>query len=330
MYQLKKLKILLLLLFVAVTAKAQPEAGKIYRFVNKANPEQSLAVVSETKSSVSPTADHYLQYWLLETHPGNASTWTLRNLGNGKYLQRAGRSVFWGFVDAASDATPLYYLTQDRYCTFSSANNVNDGACMHYASSQGGIVGWDFSADATQWTMTEISSVKADDLTANWEALDEFNKAYDDDMANDYASALDALFADAACTTLEGTYASMSVSAIQEDANYKALPAALQELVLKVRNGVWTEANFVDGKAEWESDQAKKFRVQLYEPHSIAGDITGWLGINAHNNMDNPTGIFADCRDVVYVMVEGIIKEGASLYLYGLRGHGLECSSLYQ
>lgn len=322
MYQLKKLKILLLLLFVAVTAKAQPEAGKIYRFVNKANPEQSLAVVSETKSSVSPTADHYLQYWLLETHPGNASTWTLRNLGNGKYLQRAGRSVFWGFVDAASDATPLYYLTQDRYCTFSSANNVNDGACMHYASSQGGIVGWDFSADATQWTMTEISSVKADDLTANWEALDEFNKAYDDDMAKDCASALDALFADAACTTLESTYASMSVSAIQEDANYKALPAALQELVLKVRNGVWTEANFVDGKAEWESDQAKKFRVQLYEPHSIAGDITGWLGINAHNNMDNPTGIFADCRDVVYVMVEGIIKEGASLYLYGLRGHG--------
>lgn len=322
MYHLRRIKTMVLLLLVCVVAKAQPEAGKIYRFVNKANPEQSLAVVSETKSSVSPTADHYLQYWLLETHPGNASTWTLRNLGNGKYLQRAGRSVFWGFVDAASDATPLYYLTQDGYCTFSSANNVNDGACMHYASSQGGIVGWDFSADATQWTMTEISSVKADDLTANWEALDEFNKAYDDDMANDYASALDALFADAACTTLESTYASMSVSAIQEDANYKALPAALQELVLKVRNGVWTEANFVDGKAEWESDQAKKFRVQLYEPYSIAGDITGWLGINAHNNMDNPTGIFADCRDVVYVMVEGTIKEGASLYLYGLRGHG--------
>ena len=313
---------MVLLLLVCVVAKALPEAGKIYRFVNKANPEQSLAVVSETKSSVSPTDDHYLQYWLLETHPGNASTWTLRNLGNGKYLQRAGRSVFWGFVDAASDATPLYYLTQDGYCTFSSANNVNDGACMHYASSQGGIVGWDFSADATQWTMTEISSVKADDLTANWEALDEFNKAYDDDMTKDCAIALDALFTDAACTTLESTYASMSVSAIQEDANYKALPAALQELVLKVRNGVWTEANFVDGKAEWESDQAKKFRVQLYEPHSIAGDITGWLGINAHNNMDNPTGIFADCRDVVYVMVEGTIKEGASLYLYGLRGHG--------
>jgi len=313
---------MVLLLLVCVVAKAQPEAGKIYRFVNKANPEQSLAVVSETKSSVSPTADHYLQYWLLETHPDNASTWTLRNLGNGKYLQRAGRSVFWGFVDAASDATPLYYLTQDGYCTFSSANNVNNGVCMHYSSSQGGIVGWDFSAGATQWTMTEISSVTDDDLTANWEALDEFSKEYDDNKAKDYASALDALFADAACTTLESTYASMSVSAIQEDANYKALSAALQELVLKVRNGVWTEANFVDGKAEWESEQAKKFRVQLYEPHSIAGDITEWLGINAHNNMDNPTGIFADCRDVVYVMVEGTIKEGASLYLYGLRGHG--------
>ena len=323
MYHLRRIKTMMLLLLVCVVAKAQPEAGKVYRFVNKAHPEQSLAAVSTTRSSISATADHYLQYWLLETHPGNASAWTLRNLGNGMYLQHAGTSTPWSFVNTASSATQLYYAEDGGYCTFNSANNTSGWACMHYGAGPGCIVGWEFAGEATQWTMTEVSSVTSEQLAQNWADLTEYYAAQDENAIKDYASALDALFADAACTTLEeSTYASMSVSAIQEDANYKALPAALQELVLKVRNGVWTEANYVDGKAEWESDQAKKFRVQLYEPHSIAGDITSWLGINAHNNMDNPTGIFANYRDVVYVMVEGTIKEGASLYLYGLRGHG--------
>ena len=323
MYHLRRFKTMLLMLLVCTVAMAQPESGKIYRFVNYANPGHSLAAVSTTRSSVTTTVDHYSQYWLLETHPSNASAWTLRNLGNGLYLQHAGTSTPWGFVNTASSATALYYVTKDGYCTFNSANTTeNSWTCMHYGAGPGCIVGWEYAGDATKWTMTEVSSVTSDELAANWEALAEFNNACDDNAVKDYTSALDALFADAACTTLEATYASMLVSAIQEDANYKALPAALQELVLKVRNGVWTEANYVDGKAEWESDQAKKFRVQLYEPHSIAGDITSWLGINAHNNMDNPTGIFASYRDVVYVMVEGTIKEGASLYLYGLRGHG--------
>ncbi len=313
---------MMLLLLVCVVAKAQPEAGKVYRFVNKAHPEQSLAAVSATRSSISATADHYLQYWLLETHPGNASAWTLRNLGNGMYLQHAGTSTPWSFVNTASSATQLYYAEDGGYCTFNSANNTSGWACMHYGAGPGCIVGWEFAGEATQWTMTEVSSVTSEQLAQNWADLTEYYAAQDENAIKDCASVLDALFADAACTTLEATYADMSVAAIQEDANYKALPAALQELVLKVRNGVWTEANFVDSKADWESDQAKKFRVQLYEPHSIAGDITEWLGINAHNNMDNPTGIFANYRDVVYVMVEGTIKEGASLYLYGLRGHG--------
>lgn len=322
MYHLRRIKTMMLLLLVCVVAKAQPEAGKVYRFVNKAHPEQSLAAVSATRSSISATADHYLQYWLLEKHPGNESAWTLRNLGNGMYLQHAGTSTPWSFVNTASSATQLYYAEEGGYCTFNSANNTSGWACMHYGAGPGCIVGWEFAGAATQWTMTEVSSVTSEQLAQNWADLTEYYAAQDENAIEDCASALDALFADAACTTLESTYVDMSVADIQEDANYKALPAALQELVLKVRNGVWTEANFVDGKAEWESDQAKKFRVQLYEPHSIAGDITEWLGINAHNNMDNPTGIFADCRDVVYVMVEGSIKEGASLYLYGLRGHG--------
>ena len=60
MYHLRRIKTMMLLLLVCVVAKAQPEAGKVYRFVNKAHPEQSLAAVSATRSSISATADHYL------------------------------------------------------------------------------------------------------------------------------------------------------------------------------------------------------------------------------------------------------------------------------
>ena len=46
------------------------------------------------------------------------------------------------------------------------------------------------------------------------------------------------------------------------------------------------------------------------------------LGINWHTNMNNPTGIFANNGDVLYIMVEGEIKEGAHLYLESYTGHG--------
>ena len=74
-------------------------------------------------------------------------------------------------------------------------------------------------------------------------------------------------------------------------------------------------------KKGWDSDYAKKFRVQMIEPHSIAGEITEWIGHQGHTNMDNPTGLYANNRQVLYVMVEGEIKEGAELYATWLVGH---------
>ena len=55
MYQLKKLKSLLLLLFVAVTAKAQLSDGKVYNFVNIANSGKSMVWVSGDQLSIADT-----------------------------------------------------------------------------------------------------------------------------------------------------------------------------------------------------------------------------------------------------------------------------------
>ena len=128
-----------------------------------------------------------------------------------------------------------------------------------------------------------------------------------------WATNFRSFFSDDACTT--PSYATLELA--KAAAEYSLLSADLQALVdeiyTKVLSDNWEEDNAVDGKDSWGSEYAKKFRVQMYEPYSIAGDITSWLGINAHANNDNPTGIYMPEAGTLYVMVEGTIKEGASL-----------------
>lgn len=319
----KRLTISTIFVFLFVVASvAQPVSGNVYRFDNKANSGYSLASTSLTGSSIKATVtdgSDYSQLWLLETHPGESTAWTLRNLGNGLYLQHAGQSTHWSFVSAASSATALYYVTNDAgYCSFNNSNNTSGSALMHYASSQGGVVGWNMGGDATQWTMVSVE-VDAATLQANWEALDAYNSSYSAEKVATYQTALNNLFSDQACTTLEKTFA--DEAALEADEDYLALPDDLRAMVKKVWSGNWAEDNYDTDKEGWSSEQAKKFRLQMYEPYSIAGEITGFLGINSHSNMDNPTGIFSGARDVIYVMVEGEIATGAELWLCHQQGH---------
>lgn len=314
--------VILFFLFLGTgTVWAQPTSGKIYRFDNSANSGYSMASTGLTRSSIKPTSDtDYSQMWLVETHPSNSNAWTLRNLGNGKYLQHAGTSAFWGFVDENTSATALYYITTDSYCTFNNTNSSGGYTCMHYSSSQGGIVGWSSTASASKWTMTEITTVTADDLAANWAELEVFYNSSNATMVEGYEANLANLFSDKACTTPAKSLT--TEAAIEADADYQALPAGLQEVVKKVYLDDWAEDNFDTTKDGWSSEYGKRFRVQMIEPHSIAGDITSYFGINAHNNMDNPLGIFANTRDIIYIMVEGEIKAGAELWLCHINGHG--------
>lgn len=62
--------------------------------------------------------------------------------------------------------------------------------------------------------------------------------------------------------------------------------------------------------------------MQLYEPYNEPEAAAKALGLNAHTNLNNPTGIFANNDDILYVMVESEIEEGSSLYLTYHIGHG--------
>ena len=320
--RLKNLLLTLLVAFAAMPLAAQLENGKIYRFVNKANTNIALEAASTTDIYGSAMGDRYSQYWLAETHPNNSEAWTLRSLGNGLYVVPRGTSTGWTFSASKNSSTVLYCVnTSGNYYTFNSVNHADNGTCMHYATSQGGrVVGWNTGADATHWTIEEVE-VNAAELEANWAELNKFNSALTDENIEKFEAALANLFSDKACTQLAKSFA--SVDDLKADADYQALPEALQEMAVKVYTDNWQEDNFDSSKPYWDSEHAKRFRIQSIEPYSIAGEITAWLGMNAHINMDNPLGITGNYRQHVFVIVEGEIKDGAELTLGTLQGHGL-------
>ena len=318
----KNLLLTLLIAFSALPIAAQLESGKIYRFINKADENIALEASSPTDIYGAKIGERYSQYWLAEKHPNNADAWSLRSLGNGLYVKPMGTRTGWTFVAQPSNSTVLYCLnTSGNYYTFNSANRADNSNCMHYATSQGGrVVGWNTGADATHWTIQEVA-ISESELQANWNELDAFNDVLTEEYFAQCEAALANLFSDKACTELKKNFA--SVDAIKEDADYKVLPKELQEMVIKVYTNNWQEDNFDSSKPYRYSEHAKRFRIQSIEPYSIAGEITDWLGINAHINMDNPLGITGNYRQHLYIFVEGEIKNGAELTLGSLVGHGL-------
>lgn len=72
------------------------------------------------------------------------------------------------------------------------------------------------------------------------------------------------------------------------DADYLALPEVLQQMVLKVYTANWTEDNCDSIKPDWDSDYAKKYRVQLYEPYNEPEAAAKALGTDTYVLQDVP------------------------------------------
>lgn len=314
------ISLLLLSPFVGGLTWAQISNGKVYNFVNVANNGSSMTSTAGTNVSIAATlTSDYKQLWYVEEV--SSGVYTLRNLGNGKYLRSSNAtSGPWSMVSSIDDNCKFACSTVGTGYTLRATNSGSGYGYMHYGAGQGCVVCWESGAEATQWTISEVS-VSASDLAANWAELDALNNTSAN--VDNYQTALNALFTDQSCSALKATYAAYTTAQMQADNNYKALPATLQAMVLKMTtDGTWEEANYDSGKSAWGADYAKKYRVQLYEPYNEVGEASSALGLNAHTNINNPTGIFVNNRGTVYVMVEGTIKDGASLYLTYYTGHG--------
>ena len=301
------------------SALAQLEDGKVYNFVNVANSNSSMAISGFDDVSIATTnPSDYVQLWYAIVNEDE--TYSLRNMSDGRYLRSSNStSARWTMVESIDDNCKFHCNSTSNGHTLRASNTSDGYHYMHYGAGQGKVVCWSSDAEATHWIIQQ-KDMSEEEILNNWKNISEMEQIVE--KSESYQQTLDLIFADQACIQLNAEYSSMSDEDLAADENYARLPATLQNMVMKVKHGNWNEANADASKQAWDSEYAQRFRVQLYEPYNEPEAAAKALGINAHTNLNNPTGIYVSGRQLLYIMVEGEIKDGASLYLSTWTGHG--------
>lgn len=272
------------------------EVGKVYHFTNVNYSDKALAATyPNSVAGVAVDKDNKSQLWYIESK--NVNGYLLRNLAFGTYLQGNGQSSRWTLA-STTDSNNSWITLETAGGNNAFKGYTYGGYGYAHIDGSSNVVGWSTDASATQWTISKIG-MSDDAIQA---ALGIFNNVAT------YQSHLDNLFSDKSCTTLKSGFS-------ESNASFLALPTILQNMVRKVAGTTSWEEDYNNGKPAWGADYAKKYRVQWYEPYNEPECAAKALNLNAHTNLNNPTGIFAKNGDVLYVMVEGEIKPGAELYL---------------
>lgn len=304
------------LLMLSSTSWAQLsslEVGQIYRF-KSARADRSLRAdgVDDVHTKTTDLNDKAQEWYVTK----DGDYYVLRNVACGKYLRGAySYGAVWGMTDDYSSALNKFQLLTSNSTLNTLKTKDSDGYGHMHDDNNGdnggyNVVGW-LNGDGntgSHWTITKVNYT-SDKIKELLEAAPTTAEVAS------YSTALNALFNDGAGACVAPKLSSLN--AAKATGEYKALPTGLQAMVDKVYGDAWAEDNADATKQannlNWDAEYAKKFRVQMYEPYSIAGDITSWLGINSHANNDNPTGIYMPAAGNLYVMVEGEIKTGATL-----------------
>ena len=262
--------------------------------------------------------------------------WILKKLDTGYSIQNAYTGAY---IQTGNTGTEVPYWTGTTARAFNitvggSQKGYNifdptlDKQGLHSKGANGNVVRW-VDCESSEWKFEKVKVSEEAMTLAQAEYAEyyrlkmEFENKCAELFANQdkFEKALAKYFEDAACTVLKEEFASASEEELHKALTADSLPTELIDMAIKVKTDKWAEPNEKPEKPGWDDAYAKKFRVQLIEPHSIAGEITEWIGHQAHTNMDNPTGLYANYRQVFFVMVEGDIKEGAELWATWLIGH---------
>ena len=339
----KRFQLLALSVLCVIFVHAQyvaPSEG-VFRIINVAY-DAALAENLETNtirctSNIGGNED-YQQLWILKKKSGsNKEEYSLQNALTAAYIQAGndGQEVPYWTETAVSYFNIGKATKENTYNIWDPTLNPDPTLGQkgfHSKGANGNVVRW-FACDASEWKFEKVevsenalklAQVQYAEYVAQEKKKDkEFSDRYTYLQTNrkNFEEILAKYFEDAACTILKKEFASISEKALNEALNKEELPTELTNMVLKVRKDNWNEKNEKTDKPQWDSDYAKKFRVQLIEPYSIAGEITEWIGHQGHTNMDNPTGLYANKREVLYIMVSDTIKEGAELWANWIVGH---------
>lgn len=235
----------------------------------------------------------YEKIWKLTV---SGSTVTLQNVYTGHYAQKQSSTSAQFTTGTSAVGFTLTTNSDDTYM-FSS------GSYMHCAATQSYYVvnWWDASSTYSMWSVEAVSLTDAQVTSIRKEFTDVETLQ---NNASSYNSTLLNFFTDLSCSELKSTYRSYT------DANLKkamsSLPTALQDIAVKVKNN-WSD--------ETDGTMSKKFRVRDYQAYSRAAYWRGQLNATQFTDMNNPTGVYAKSKDVLYVFVGGDIPSNCQLNL---------------
>ena len=299
--KLRNLLMAMVAILCSIAATAQsyvaPEDGGVYRIINL---KYNLAMSQDFTAAgmiCDDIADdnNYIQLWQLRK---KGSGWTFQNVYTGDYIKGAG--AFYNQVQTTPTAT-TYYLKENpvKANSYNMWHNTSQSYTLH-CDNENNIVPW-YRGDG-EITPSEWGFVKVEISDSTIEAARAKYLTYKNIIGNsdEYCGGYMSFFTDAACTTLKPEYASLSDEELRT-----AMAGYGDDLIavaLKIKNNSWSEYE-------------KEFRVHTYEPYS---DVEVWatrLRMTQYSYLSNPTGIYANAGDLIYVFVGEDIPENATLQI---------------
>ena len=323
----KRLLLSVLGLVFCLFAMAQlvtPEVGKYYKIVNQ-NPDKAVSaegvthgfVIQENKVShglnaVEPgSSSAYQQIWYC------AKTGQFKNALTQRYIGTASRSVQ---VQTVTNATTL---TMTAVNTANAEHFLLTNGMQLHADGSNVVVGWNDEGNKSNWwRFEEVTDIDASDLAqaqADYNTEQAQKAALEAIVAkeNVYAPIVQGYFSDGACTVLKSTYSSKTDEQMKSIMTSDGLPEQVQTIVLRIKNK-WSD--------ELNPAISEQFRVAEYKCYTRQW-IKNQVKSTQLGDQNNPTGIWMNSLQLMYVFVEGDIPSGTQLNIVG--GSGAEIDRQY-
>lgn len=295
----------MLLLFAAVQVWAvAPEEGKIYKIVSPSRGNLKIAedILEHTVYCPVDLNGKVYQYWILEK---SGNLWTIKNAYTGRYLQNH-NTFYQSFTTGTTAATFDIIENTGVGADYYTIKNGNGNMGLH-CDAASALVPYMADSDSpggSSWKF-ELVNISEEELAAAQKEYADFAKV--SEGADELIAKYSTYFTDELCLQLKSEYAAMSDD--QLTAAMADIPAALIAAAIKVKNNSWSEYE-------------KEFRVHTYEPYSDP-DVWGTkLLTKKYTWQNNPTGIYANTAEILYVFVKEDVPAGATLEIETLTDNG--------
>lgn len=285
-------------------AITQPESGKYYRIVNQ-NPDKSVNTEGVRHGYV--ITENTTSHGLNATEPGSDTKYNQIWKYTGSKFQNAHTSRY---INTLSRSVQGVTSTSGANVTISDKGTyflLTCGMQIH-ADGSNVIVGWNDEGNKSNWWDFEEVTVDQDALAI---VQEQYKKEQEEKAAleaiaaksDSYAKIVAGYFTDAACTQLNDACSKKSDAQMKEMMTADGLPTELQTIILRIKNK-WSD--------ELNPTLSERFRIQDYKCYTQA-DIKHTPKSTQMSDQNNPTGIWTNTLQLMYVFVGDDIPEGTSL-----------------